>query len=687
VAYSPDGRYIVTASDDATARIWDTSSGREVLRLIGHTNPVDSAAFSHDGRRVVTASTDDTARIWDAVAGTQLELLRGHAFRLVSAAFSPDGKCVVTASEDGTARLWRSDPTPAVMQLEGHTDWVTRAVYSPDGARILTASDDKTARVWDATTGRETLRLVGHTDKVFDAQFSADGRRIVTASNDGSARIWDAASGRELGRLVGHSSWVNSAVFSHDGLRVLTSSDDKTVRIWDTATLRQLARLEHSGPLNTAAFSPDDRRVLTASGDGTARIWDATTHRELVALRGHADRVWSAAFSPDGRSVVTASSDHTARIWDANGHELRRLQGHADIVNWAAFTPDGTRVATAAEDGTVRLWDAATGDQLAVLGKLTLGIVSVAFAPDGQHLITPGKDHIVRVWDARTASLDAQIEWAAAAQLDPLSRDQRFQLGLLPRADLRSWPASQTKCDEAAAAPYDPNRRAPGVSLGRIAPDLAMAACAGKEGSSQDDGRSLYQRGRAQMASSKMVAAKGSFEQALERHYPAAGVELAQLLSQSSYGMLDLRRAVSLYEQAFEDGVTIAGFELGGLYERGVRDDAHDHSSPYVLVPDEPRAWSWYQRAADAGDPNALGRFAKREADLAYASTDAAQRNLHLLASFHFYAAAAERARMEDWPDDTWRDWRYRRASLARVLALTGMMREVAQEYTRVRTR
>jgi hypothetical protein len=105
-----------------------------------------------------------------------------------------------------------------------------------------------------------------------------------------------------------------------------------------------------------------------------------------------------------------------------------------------------------------------------------------------------------------------------------------------------------------------------------------------------------------------------------------------------------------------------------------------------VLVPDETRAWGWYQRAADAGDPSALARFAEREADRAYAPTDATQRNLHLLASFHFYAAAAERARMEDWPDDAWRDWRYRRASQARLLALAGMMREVAQEYTRVRT-
>ena len=116
-----------------------------------------------------------------------------------------------------------------------------------------------------------------------------------------------------------------------------------------------------------------------------------------------------------------------------------------------------------------------------------------------------------------------------------------------------------------------------------------------------------------------------------------------------------------------------------------MRDDARDHSSGHLLVPDEPRAWSWYQRAADAGDPNALGRFAQREADLADASTDAPQRKRHLLASFRFYAAAAERARMEDWPDDAWRDWRYGRASLARGLAQEGMMQEVAAAYDSVR--
>jgi hypothetical protein len=93
-----------------------------------------------------------------------------------------------------------------------------------------------------------------------------------------------------------------------------------------------------------------------------------------------------------------------------------------------------------------------------------------------------------------------------------------------------------------------------------------------------------------------------------------------------------------------------------------------------------------YQRGAGAGEPNALARVALEEDRAALAAANAADRDAHLLRAFRLYAAAAERARIEDWPDDAWRSWRYRRASLARLLAREGMMRQVAEAYGAVRT-
>jgi hypothetical protein len=104
--FSPDGKRVVTASADSTARIWDADSGKEIAPLKGHTGWVRSAGFSPDGKRVVTASADSTARIWDADSGKEIAPLKGHAGQLQSAGFSPDGKRVVTASDDKTARIW-----------------------------------------------------------------------------------------------------------------------------------------------------------------------------------------------------------------------------------------------------------------------------------------------------------------------------------------------------------------------------------------------------------------------------------------------------------------------------------------------------------------------------------------------------------------------------------------------------
>ena len=113
--------------------------------------PCDSAAFSPDGKRIVTASGDKTARIWDADSGKPIgEPLKGHEDAVVSAAFSPDGKRIVTASRDKTARIWDADSgKPIGEPLKGHEDAVVSAAFSPDGKRIVTASADKTARIWD----------------------------------------------------------------------------------------------------------------------------------------------------------------------------------------------------------------------------------------------------------------------------------------------------------------------------------------------------------------------------------------------------------------------------------------------------------------------------------------------------------------------------------------------------------
>jgi WD40 repeat protein len=128
--------------------VWAADGSGEPAVLRGHQGELVSAAFSADGRRIVTASEDSTARVWAADGSGEPVVLRGHQDRVWSAAFSPDGGRVVTASRDSTARVWAADGSGEPVVLRGHEDWVMSAAFSPDGRRVVTASQDSTARVW-----------------------------------------------------------------------------------------------------------------------------------------------------------------------------------------------------------------------------------------------------------------------------------------------------------------------------------------------------------------------------------------------------------------------------------------------------------------------------------------------------------------------------------------------------------
>ena len=427
-AFSADGKRIVTASGDKTARVWDAETGLLLATLSGHTGVVHHAAFSPDGTRIVTASQDSTARVWDAETGKLLATLTGHARVVYDAAFSPDGNRIVTASWDQTARVWDAKTGHLLATLTGHTGALYDAAFSPDGKRIVTASADHTAQVWDAETGHPLTTLIGHTGPVNDAAFSPDGKRIITASEDATARVWDADSGILLATLNAGSGVVNDAAFSPNGDRIVTAGNDGTARVWDANIGHPLAILSgHTGRVFDASFSPDGKRIITAGEDAaaqtTARVWDAESGTLRATLTGHALMIYAASFSPDSKRIVTASADKTARVWDAeSGRTLATLTGHSGPVNQASFSPDGKRIATAGADNTARLWDAESGRLLATLAHAA-AVNTANFSPNGKRIVTSSYDRTAKVWNTATGTLLVTLAghagWVYTAAFSP----------------------------------------------------------------------------------------------------------------------------------------------------------------------------------------------------------------------------------------------------------------------------
>ncbi len=401
--FSPDGTRFATASQDTTARIWDTETASPLTPPLQHQGGVISAKFSKDGLSLLTISVGREARIWDVATGRPLTDPLQHESAIRNGRFIDNGKGVVISAIRNSRFVWDIRPKRALPLTMETSRKINYIEFSPDGRLILTASRDNSAILWDTHSGKTAVPPLLHERQVTSGGFSPDGKKVITASDDHFARLWNTETGQQLPILLEHDQRLNAARFSPDGKHIVTASTDTTTRIWDAETGEPIIEpLQHRREVKQIKFNADGSRFITVSRSGRIQVWHTATGTNIsntIQIRGP---LVFASLDPSGKKVVTCSTSE-AHIWDADTGEAHpRSLLHSAPVWSAEFSEDSKRLITASRDRSARVWDVETGEPIGLPFIHSAEVVNAGFFKDSQTAFTTTSLHSTRIWDVNS---------------------------------------------------------------------------------------------------------------------------------------------------------------------------------------------------------------------------------------------------------------------------------------------
>jgi WD40 repeat protein len=477
IALSPNGRWLAVGGflgpqekdvPIGAIRLYDFASGQLKQLLNGHDNAVFALAFSPDGKRLISGSGDNSAIIWEVESGRILHQLSGHQSSVVGVAFNGNGALVATASRDRTLKLWSADGELR-STLEGHTRIVNGVAFSPADQSVVSASWDHTVKFWDIETGQ--LKRSIDRDCGEGLSYTPDGRFVVCSEG----AVIDTRTYEEK---INHApSTGRKAVISPDGrLAATVNEQSHAVLIWEIETGRTVATLDSTGnSIWALGFSPDGcdlawghttktplqvndmgdvdleisipctaerpisapRRIsrqvgaytkpVTKHGDielelagpnaGNMNLLHAKRGSMNIATldartRGFRHQVYT--FTPDGKTVLSGGANGQLHAYEIESGKVARFDGHTGYVYALAVSPDGKLAASGATDKTINIWNTNTGELIVTFFYGSDG-EWVMWTPQGYYTSSPNGDTMIG-WQINKGS-DQAADYVTANQL------------------------------------------------------------------------------------------------------------------------------------------------------------------------------------------------------------------------------------------------------------------------------
>ena len=445
LAFSPDGTQLASGSIDTTIRLWNTTSGDELVALQRAADKgwTTVLAFSTDGKMLASGSTDKTVQLWDTTTGEPRATLIGHINSITALAFSRNGTMLASASADGTVLFWDTETGTAIPNhITGHTKGVKSVTFFKDSSTLATAAFNGMITFWNLETSGVNRQTVGHRDWLMASAFSPDGTKFVSLESDGNLffesgagptyyqrkpdkmiRLTDVNTGVELATLMTNHITSNFIAFSPDG-KTIASGSNGIIRLWHTETNTHID-INLSDPPNDSggrllfettslAFSPDGKKLVSGTTAGDVRMWDAETGLALADLIGQDPRseierdndgtirityglaITALAFSPNNDHIAVGNLAKIRMLGSKKQFRFKETKHGAAAL---AFSLDGTVLASGTYGGKIILWNLLSGDKINTLDGHTQQVETLVFSPDGKTLVSTGEDGAIFVWD------------------------------------------------------------------------------------------------------------------------------------------------------------------------------------------------------------------------------------------------------------------------------------------------
>ena len=404
IAVSPNGKYLVSASEDTKIKVWDFQKWKEIYVLSGNSCSIHCVTISPDGVFIVSGSSRRIITVWNLYEGKEVfsleepdDLASWHTrIYPTSIIVTPDGKFIISGWSNGSVKLWNFDKDSISKTFtDMHTESITQLIITPDCRYLISGSYDKTIKIWDIEERKAIKTLTGHYLAVNSVAISMNGKLFASGSKDQQLIIW---------KLKSLTKWfsikflhpITSVAFNPNGKYIAVGIQCNTVKLINTQNWKLefdwTNRTQYQQTVSSITFSPDGCTFVFGLYD-TLRKFNVNVRVENE-LHIHENEIWSLCISPDGKFIISGSDDKTVNVWNVkeNKEEFKFIDKDHKITA-VAISQNGVLMASGSKGGVVNIFNLENGTKQSSFSIDHWGhILSLAISLNGKYVICGSDD-------------------------------------------------------------------------------------------------------------------------------------------------------------------------------------------------------------------------------------------------------------------------------------------------------